>query len=130
MKGFSPTLVGIPWGGGTTPILSSENLGRNLGVQPIPRVALRVAPRIGFSHNLGRECNSESCFENAQEFRELLQEWLFHSESVFSKFGGSQVSEIHMKKFIRLPQNLGRQNLVNAFSQVLRSQKRKTKYVD
>ena len=29
----------------------------------------RVAPRMGFSHNLGRECNSESCSENAMESR-------------------------------------------------------------
>ena len=66
----------------------SENLGWNFGVQPIPRVAPRVAPRIGFSHRLGRECHSESCSENTPEFRELLREWPFHSESVFfSKLG-------------------------------------------
>ena len=49
----------------------------------MPRVALRVALRMGFSHDLGQECKSESCSENAQEFRELLREWPFHSESVF-----------------------------------------------
>ena len=65
----------------------SENLGWNLGVQPIPRVAPRVAPRIGFSHKLGRECHSENCSENTPEFRELLREWPFHSESVFFKIG-------------------------------------------
>ena len=56
-------------------------------VQPIPRVAPRVAPRIGFSHKLGRESHSESCSENAPEFRELLREWPFHSESVLFKVG-------------------------------------------
>ena len=61
----------------------SENLGWNFGVQPIPR----VAPRIRFSHKLGRESHSESCSENALEFRELLREWPFHSESVFFKIG-------------------------------------------
>ena len=61
---------------------------------PIPRVAPRVAPRIGFSHKFGRECHSENCSENTPEFRELLREWPFHSESVFFKnWGGSQVSE-------------------------------------
>ena len=64
-----------------------ENLGWNFGVQPIPRVAPRVAPRIGFSHKLGRDCPSENCTENAPEFRELLWEWPFHSESVFFKIG-------------------------------------------
>ena len=81
----------IFWRAGTTPILKkkkrSENLGRNFGVQSIPRVAPRVAPRIGFSHTLGRESHSESCSENAPEFRELLREWPCHSESVFSKLG-------------------------------------------
>ena len=71
----------------------SENLGWNFGVQPIPRVAPRVAPRIGFSHKLGHECHSENCSENTPEFRELLREWPFHSESVFWNWGGSQVSE-------------------------------------
>ena len=46
-----------------------------------PGVAPRIAPRMGFSHELGRERNSESCFENIVEFRELLREWPFHSES-------------------------------------------------
>ena len=62
-------------------------MGWNFGVQPIPRVAPRVAPRIGFSHKLGRECHSENCSENTPEFRELLREWPFHSESVFFKIG-------------------------------------------
>ena len=65
----------------------SENLGWNFGVQPIPRVAPRVAPRIGFSHKLGRECHSENCSEHTLEFRELLREWPFHSESIFFKIG-------------------------------------------
>ena len=42
-------------------------------------------PRIGFSRKLGRDCHSESCSENTPEFRELLREWPFHSESVFFK---------------------------------------------
>ena len=37
----------------------------------------------GFSCNLGRECNSESCSESGLEFRELLREWLLHSGCVF-----------------------------------------------
>ena len=65
---------------------SSENLGWN-GVQSILRVALRGAPRIGFSHKLGCESHSESCSENAPEFQELLRECPFHSESVFFKIG-------------------------------------------
>ena len=79
------------WRAGTTPNFDekkcSENLGWNFGVQSIQRVAPRVAPRIGFSHKLGRECHSENCSENAPEFRQLLREWPFHSESVFSKLG-------------------------------------------
>ena len=77
------------WCAGTTLILKkrSENLGSNFGVQPIPRVAPRVAPRIGFPHKLGRESHSENCSENTPEFRELLREWPFHSESVFFKIG-------------------------------------------
>ena len=64
-----------------------KKCSENFGVQPIPRVAPRVAPRIGSSHKLGRECHSENCSENAPEFRELLREWPFHSESVFFKIG-------------------------------------------
>ena len=37
----------------------------------------------GFSHSLGRECNSESCSEDTPEFQELLREWPLHSETVF-----------------------------------------------
>ena len=49
---------------------------------------------MGFSHKLGRECHSENCSENTPEFRELLREWPFHSESVFfQNWGLSQVSE-------------------------------------
>ena len=44
-------------------------------------------PGIGFSHKLGRQCHSENCSENTLEFRELLREWPFHSESVFFKIG-------------------------------------------
>ena len=87
---FRVSLIGPSfWRAGTTPIKKkrSENLGWNFGVQPIPRVAPRVAPRIGFSHKLGRDCHSESCSENTPEFRELLREWPFHSESVFFKIG-------------------------------------------
>ena len=40
--------------------------------QPIPGVAPRIAPRMGFSHQLVRECNSESCSENTMKFSELL----------------------------------------------------------
>ena len=39
------------------------------------------------SHELGRECHSEGCSENAPEFRELLREWPFRSESLFFKVG-------------------------------------------
>ena len=35
------------------------------GFQPIPRVALRIAPRIGFAC---RECNSESYSENTLDY--------------------------------------------------------------
>ena len=78
------------WRAGTTPILKkkrSENLSWNFGVQPIPRAAPRVTPRIGLSHKEGRECHSESCSKNAPEFRELLREWPFHSKSIFFKIG-------------------------------------------
>ena len=61
------------------------------------RVAPRVAPRIGLSHKLVVSAvpriaprmprNSENCSENAPEFRELLLEWPFHSESVFFRIG-------------------------------------------
>ena len=49
--GMPPTML---WWTGSTPIKKkrSENL------------APRIAPRIGFSYHLGRECNSESCSEN------------------------------------------------------------------
>ena len=44
------------------------------------------------SHKLGRDCHSENCSENTPEFRELLREWPFHSESVFffQNWGGSR----------------------------------------
>ena len=62
--------------------------GRPLRRKEAESVAPRNAPRMGFSHELGHECSSESCSEHALEFRELLREWPYHAESVlFSKFG-------------------------------------------
>ena len=64
-------------------------------------VAPRDAPRVELSHNSGPECNCKSCPENAPEFRDLLREWPFHSESwdslallqgSFGPFGPSQKS--------------------------------------
>ena len=59
----------------------SENLGCNFGFQPIPGVASRIAPRIGFSHDFGLECNSG----NALEFRELLKNGVFTLRAFFVK---------------------------------------------
>ena len=91
------------WCAGTTPILKKtlREFGLKFWRPTIPRDAPRVAPRIGFSHKLGRERHSENCSENTPEFRELLREWTFHSESVFfQNWGGSQVSEYVTKTIL------------------------------
>ena len=64
------------WCAGTTVTLilkkkNSENLGWNFGARSIPRVAPRVASRIGFSHK----------FRSWVPFRELLREMHQNSES-------------------------------------------------
>ena len=53
----------------------------------IPRVAPRVALRIGFSHKLGRECHPENCSENTRNSESCSENGPFHSESIFFKIG-------------------------------------------
>ena len=62
---------------------------------PTPGVAPRVAPRKPrASHQLGRECSSETCSKNTSQFRELLREWPFPLREVFlQNWGGSQACE-------------------------------------
>ena len=64
-------------------------MGWNFGLPLFPGVAPRIAPRIGFPCDLRPESNSESCSDNAPEFRELLQESL--RERFFEIGMGSQV---------------------------------------
>ena len=74
-------------------------------------LASRVAPRgIGFSHKLGRESHSESCFENTPKFRELLRGMAFSlRELFFSKFWwfpGFRINYVGIKYEISLKTNV------------------------
>ena len=87
---------------GTTPISSKKTL-REFGMkvwrptnsESRSESRSESCSEMGFSHKLCCECHSESCSENAPEFRELLREWPSHSENVFFRnWGGSQVSDV------------------------------------
>ena len=64
----------------------SKNPGRSSGFPPIPGAVPRIAPRIGFSHGLGRESKSKSRCENTPEILRVARRKPFSSE----RFGGGE----------------------------------------
>ena len=77
------------WRAGTTPILKKtlREFGLKSWRPTNSESRSESCSENRFSHKLGRECHSENCSENAPEFRELLRELPFHSESIFFKIG-------------------------------------------
>ena len=78
----------IFWRAGTTPILKKAL--REFGLK-FRRPTNSESRSESCSENrftfFGGDCHSENCSEKTPEFRELLREWPFHSESLFFKIG-------------------------------------------
>ena len=105
----------IVWCARTTPIFqkNAPRIWAQMKPLGLPRNSGSWSER--FLHGFSRELTSENCSEIAPEFRDLLQEWPIHSESVLSKLGRlpsvlsklgglPQASEIgHRKKERRVP---------------------------